>query len=294
MAFDEGTIVEIVRHRLGIPDASHNARIIFQIPTALEQLARKIAANPRKRKHLLTFRDTAVIAVVNGAIDLAAYNLTAAKRFLLEYLHVGSIFYSPRVTGAQSIAAYDLIYKVDHGLLAGEGIDFPSELAANLPGAAFAYDTAYYVIIPTQAFLDTTGFVGALPKDYFRLASTEALALAGTQIDMNFSNLSITFDIVDSQNQTDKLEELPADHAKRFEDHPFYGEYCFFWMDGGTLRVLDAAKPDLLSGRLHFAVPFHPTLTQLAAITELHGDFLEKMLELCAGPGNDAAEDGEH
>ena len=196
MALDAQTTAEIVRHRLGIPDASQNARITWAIPTALEQLARKVAANPRKRAMLLTDKSLTSIALVAGAADLAAYNAAATKKLLIEYLHVGNILY---VGGDVSDAAVK------------------------------------------------------------------------------------------------KLPLHPVDPSQHLTNanHPLDGNYVFYWLDGQTLRTLDFAAVQL-TGTLYFAVPYQPTLTHLAAIPELHGEFLEKMAELCAGPGNDTAEDGEH
>jgi hypothetical protein len=90
MALNERTIIELVRSRLGIPDASRNAAILWAIPHAIERLARKVAANPRLRPLLLTPQDP--ITVVNNAIDLAAYNAAATRRILVEYIDFGDVF----------------------------------------------------------------------------------------------------------------------------------------------------------------------------------------------------------
>lgn len=297
MAFDEKTIAEIVRHRLKLTAAAV-PEIVFQIPAALEQLARKVAANPRKRPLLTTQRDATEIPLTLGAVDLETYNQTAPKKLLVEYLHVGKIYYesaTPRqITAVQSIAAFDLLFKAAHLLFPGQPIIFPSGPAAGLPGIAFAYDTTYYVIIPTQAQLDATGFLNAVPADYVKLANSYANAIAGTAMDMNASNLGLIVQTVDGTLDTDPLQKVDTSQARRTADHPFYGDYRFYYMDGPVLRVIDPATQNYLLGSLHFEVPYQPTLTQLANIPELHADFLEKMVELCAGPGNDAADDGEH
>jgi len=93
MAFDEATVAEIVRQRLGITDAAEKARVIWAIPQALDRLARKIAQNPKKRPLLMTSRATA-ITLTNAAVDLNAYAANAAnKKILVEYLDHGTIWY---------------------------------------------------------------------------------------------------------------------------------------------------------------------------------------------------------
>lgn len=304
MAFDEKTIAEVVRQRLGIGDASQNIRIIFQIPVALEQLARKVAANPRKRPLLLTPLEATAISTTQGAIDLEAYNLAASKKLLVEYLRTGRMFYRDMsvynndaggraLAGVQSIATFELLYKVAHGITTGEPFQFPSTGSGALPGIGFALDTTYWAYAPTQAELDATGFLGAVPADYLYVASSLANAIARTKMLMNASNLGIDMNVTNGVLDTDPLHPVDVPAAKRIEDHPFYADYRFIWMDGPNLRVL-GEDLDLIIGKVHFQVPYQPTLAQLANVPELHGDFIEKMVELCAGPGNDAAEDGEH
>lgn len=297
MAFDERTVAEIVRHRLQIPNSAKNAAIIFQIPTALEALARKVAANPKKRPLLTTIREETEIALVLGGVDLKSYNNTAAKKLLVEYLKNGDIFYESSILRSilpcSSIAAYDLIYHADHGLTPGQPIQFPA--GSSLPGVAFANDTTYYVIIPTQQLLDTTGFVGAVPKDYIRVASSLANANNGIQMDMSFSNLDIVIRTNDGTLDTDPLEPVTMEQSRRIANHPHYGDYRFYYLDGQTLRVVDVDSQNFAVGSLHFAVPYQPaTLADIADIKELHDDLIEKLVEICAGLGNDLAQDGEH
>lgn len=198
MAFDEKTIAEIVRHRMGIPDGSMNVRITWAIPIALEQLARKVAANPRKRAMLLTEKSSTTLPVTTGLVDIETYNATAAKKILIEYLHVGNAWYV--------------------------GVDVPDANVVQFP-----------------------------------------------------------------------LHRIEAgQHIQNFANHPLAGEYIFYWMDGMKMRLLDLEISNPLEGDVQFATPYQPTLVHLAAIPELHGEFIEKMVELCAGPGNDTAEDGEH
>lgn len=278
MAFDEKTIAEIVRHRMGIPDGSMNVRITWAIPIALEQLARKIAANPRKRKMLLTLRDTAFLTITGGSADLAAYNTTAPKKLLLEYLHVGNIWFAATQTFGSVTASTDTILQAGHGYVNGQTIEL-FIIGTGSIGNGLVVATTYYVIV--------------VDVDHYKLADTLADVASGTARDLTAlegnGSRRITGPVDDYP-----MHEVDATQSRSIDKHPLSDQYRFFWFDGQTIRVLDPASDDMLIGTLHFAVPYLPTLAQLAAIPELHGEMIDKVVELCAGPGNDSAEDGEH
>lgn len=81
---------EIIRHRLGLADGSHAARILFLIPEALKLTGRKIAANPNLRHLLLTDPAEAVEELdADGKIDLT--ELYDEHQILHEYLDCGEI-----------------------------------------------------------------------------------------------------------------------------------------------------------------------------------------------------------
>lgn len=299
MAFDERTVAEIIRHRLKIPNSSKNAAIIFQIPTALEQLARKVAANPVKRPLLLTRPSETEIALTLGGVDLKSYNDTAPKKILVEFLGNGDIFYEDTVprtlTAVQSIANGDWFYKQNHGLHLGQPGQFPTGSSLPGPGPTWVVDTTYYVIIPSQAQIDAAGFLNETPANFFKLAATANDAANGVVKDVTASQLTLIFRTNDGTTDTDPMEQVTQEQARRISNHPLYGDYRFYWMDGEVLRVVDPNSQNFLTGSLHFACPYQPaTLTDLAGIKELHNDFLDKLEEICIGKGIDTAEDGEH
>lgn len=102
MAFDEATVAEIVRHRLGEVDASGRARVIWAIPQALDRLARKVAADKFKRSLLMSQRDSSDFALTAGTLALSTVR---AAGILIEYLHYGTIWHR---TAAGQLATYPL------------------------------------------------------------------------------------------------------------------------------------------------------------------------------------------
>lgn len=87
MSFDEQILSEIVRQRLRLPS---QIPVLWAIPEAIEQLSRKIAANPRKRPLLLSHREDAQIELgADGAINLLDLEDAGLLR---EYLHHGTIW----------------------------------------------------------------------------------------------------------------------------------------------------------------------------------------------------------
>jgi hypothetical protein len=74
----------------------------------------------------------------------------------------------------------------------------------------------------------------------------------------------------------------------------FGDDYLHYWLDGLILRTLNlTGESESLTGDLLLAVPFRPTMAELADVTELHDDFIEKVIEILTNPANDYAEDGE-
>jgi hypothetical protein len=90
MAFDTATIAAIVRQRLGDIDASRRSRVIWAIPQAIEKLARKIAANPRKRSILMTVKEGTSSTITDGVLNLIPH-----PEILVEYIRYGTIWITP-------------------------------------------------------------------------------------------------------------------------------------------------------------------------------------------------------
>jgi len=78
------------------------------------------------------------------------------------------------------------------------------------------------------------------------------------------------------------------------DSHPFSDDFFFYVIEGGKFRMLSWGAIAEPSGPVYAMVPYSPKLTELASIVELHDDFIDKVIEVCTGPGSDAAEDLEH
>lgn len=83
--FDEKTVGEIVRTRLGL---SSSISVLWAIPEALKQMSRKVAANPNRRSLLMTDRTAAIPIGLDGTIDVADI-----PNVIREYLHHGTFWY---------------------------------------------------------------------------------------------------------------------------------------------------------------------------------------------------------
>jgi hypothetical protein len=94
MNIDERTVIELVRSKLPNLPATDNLRIIWQIPPALDRLARKVAADPSRRPLLLSNFNNTVIPIVNGEVDIANYNTDPSKqRLLVQFIRYGNAWY---------------------------------------------------------------------------------------------------------------------------------------------------------------------------------------------------------
>lgn len=94
--FDEKVLCELVRQRLGEVDASREARVIWSIPQSLNRLAHSVAKNPQKRHLLLTPRETTVVDLAAGVLDLEGKRLDGTLPDLMtEYIESGSLWYAP-------------------------------------------------------------------------------------------------------------------------------------------------------------------------------------------------------
>lgn len=143
MALDNRIVTEVMRQRLGQPDASMSLRFAIGIPEALKATARKVAADPSLRPLMITPRATTTGALVAGAVNLAT--LYASHRLLLEYLDKGQIFHSSSVfplrripiqakTFVQQFTEYAYYYVDGDSLFAQSSV--PAALAGTLSFAA--------------------------------------------------------------------------------------------------------------------------------------------------------------
>lgn len=75
----------------------------------------------------------------------------------------------------------------------------------------------------------------------------------------------------------------------------FQTEFIYYWLEGMRLKTLEVEPGNPLTGTLYFNVSYTPKLADFnAGLEELHDDLIEKVIEVCVGPGADTAEDAEH
>lgn len=91
-ALNPQLVAHLVRQRLGLPDDSQSARIIFLIPEALKRTARKVALDPKLRDLMMSDKSTTSLTITAGKVDLTTGYST--HRFLLEFIHLGQIYHS--------------------------------------------------------------------------------------------------------------------------------------------------------------------------------------------------------
>lgn len=107
---------EIIRSRQGIPAGLTDARIIFQIPTALKAFGRKYAADPFTRQLVSTDKNTTTLTIgTRGKVDLVTgYD---SFKLLMEYFDKGQIYLLPAVpvVGAPAIGTLTLTEKLEDG-----------------------------------------------------------------------------------------------------------------------------------------------------------------------------------
>jgi len=89
MSLNNRLVTEIIRQRLGEANAEKAARTLLQIPTALKEFGRKIAADGRLRPLLQTDPATTTGTITAGVVDLSA--LYTSDNIFLEYLDKGQI-----------------------------------------------------------------------------------------------------------------------------------------------------------------------------------------------------------
>ena len=94
MALDPRKVTEIMRQRLGLPDASKAAAITLQIPQALKETGRRMAADPTTRALLQTDRTVATIPLsVGGKVPLATAYTT--HKIIKEFIEYGQMYFCP-------------------------------------------------------------------------------------------------------------------------------------------------------------------------------------------------------
>lgn len=122
MALTYQQVAEICRQRLGLPDASANARALWVIPQALNNLARKVATSDMRRHLLWTDKATTTVTLDgSGKADLTT--LIASKKIMLEFLKYGNIFGDNSPYPLQPVESSSS-YLVRQGALADEYLHY--------------------------------------------------------------------------------------------------------------------------------------------------------------------------
>lgn len=163
MALNNRLCTEIIRQRLGEENAEKGARTLLQIPTALKEFGRKIAADGRLRPLLQTDPTTTTGTITSGAVDLSA--LYSSDNIFLEYLDKGQITHDDYDYPLQFVTPNQknlTFYQTEwlHGYVQGSNLYvIPSETEGEL-AFAVPYWPATVALLPDSAeaeslFLDT-------------------------------------------------------------------------------------------------------------------------------------------
>ncbi len=260
-------VTEIMRQRLGMPDASKAAAITLQIPQALKETGRRMAADPTTRALLQTDRTVALIALTTGGkVPLATAYTT--HKIIKEFIEYGQMYFCPSLSFATSDvdATGNTITLRGERFKVGDKVRFTT--TGTLP-AGLSLATDYWV-----ASYNTTTFLATF-------STTLAGGLGGTNLVDITNQGSGTHTIAVQETYDYPMSKLAGPQAAPFERY-LSTQYRFYYIQGDTLFVLPATS----AGQVAFAVPYYPaTLADLPESQESENIFLDVLLEILRAQG---------
>jgi len=231
------------------------------IPQALKETGRRIAADPSTRDLLMTDRASVKIATgLDGKVSLVTAYTT---HFILkEFIEHGRMYFLPSfvVNAAQVSVADNTLTHATERVKAGDKVQITT--GGTIP-AGITASVDYYVIADS----DSTGA--------FQIASSRALAAAGTPVDITSQGVgNHTVTVMETADfPLQRLADPSTAPFPRYLDEMFR----YYFIQGDTLQLL----PYSSSGSVGFSVPYYPSsLANLPDSAEAENIFIETLLQI--------------
>lgn len=261
MALNPRVVADAIRHQLGWTDASRSAAIILQIPQALKETGRRIAADPSTRALLVSDKATSKVAIgTDGKVNLqTAYG---NYKILKEFIEHGQMYVLP-VFAFATTAVDTSGNTITPNIASGERVAASDKIrittSGSMPGGLVS-GTDYYVRTVNAA-------TGA-----FTLAASAALL---ADIDLT-SQGSGTHTLTMQESADFPLQKLGS---PQLEAHTRYLDSVFryYYIQGDVLQVL----PRGVAGNVAFSVPYYPwNLAALPDSLEAENIFLSVLKDI--------------
>ena len=266
MALDPRKVTEIMRQRLGLPDASKAAAITLQIPQALKETGRRMAADPTTRALLQTDRTVATIPLsVGGKVPLATAYTT--HKIIKEFIEYGQMYFCPSLPfGTSDVdVSNNTITVRGERFKVGDKVRFTT--TTTLP-AGLTLATDYWIASYNAA------------TNLITVATSLANALNNVVVDITNQG-SGTHTIAVQETVDYPMSKIAGPQAAPF-DRYLASEYRFYYIQGDTLFVMPATS----LGQVAFAVPYYPaTLADLPESNEAENIFLDVLLGILQAQG---------
>ena len=268
MKFTERDIAILTQQRLQWPpDKVLSLQAL--VSQAINNLAQKVAADPRRKDMLLT--DPAAVttnftaSATYGQPSTSLSTLITSDNILDDYIQYGTVFYSKTTTFTTSDVSTSndtiVLDDMDGYLIDGQQVVFVLDTSGGLYTlpTPFAEDTIYYIITTATT-------------DAFKFATTYANAIAGTAINItdvgdapanSVSTVPIVAQWLQSPNQGALTSALPV-------------TYPTIWKQGTTIYGNNVQ----VGGTLQLNVPYAPPVSSFPDDVPLLQDLIDEMCNL--------------
>lgn len=266
MALTPRIVTEIMRQRLGLASAAKAAAVTLQIPQALKETGRRMAADPTTRALLQTDRTVALISLATGGkVPLASAYTT--HKIIKEFIEYGQMYFCPSL----SFATSDVDVSNNTLTLRGERFKVGDKVrfttTTTLP-AGLSLATDYWI-----ASYNATTYLATI-------STSLANALNNVVVDITSQGTG-THTIAVQESADHPMSRLAGPQAAPFSRY-LASEYRYYYIQGDTLFVLPATS----TGQVAFAVPYYPaTLADLPESNEAENIFLDVLLNILRAQG---------